>query len=300
MKETATLRVKTGLAEMLKGGVIMDVVTPEQAKVAEAAGAVSVMALERVPADIRKDGGVARMSDPSMIEGIQAAVSIPVMAKVRIGQTTSERLDYQPLAIFVRELVRPVYACRSCEAAARDPQIVKAALPPEPLPKSSIGAGLLAHVIVAKFCDHLPLHRQESILARHGWDVRRSTLCDHLQKCGRLLKPLYDLMHRRLLQSFAIHADDTPLLLLRPRRTAYAWVYLGDAQNPYTLFDLTAGGSKRGYTLEVRVSNATAIALYERFGFEPSGIRRGYYTDNREDALIMWKDPITQVAAREA
>src|SRR5260221_3293263 len=70
---------------MLKGGVIMDVVTAEQAKVAEAAGAVSVMALERVPADIRKDGGVARMSDPSMIEGIQAAVSIPVMAKVRIG-----------------------------------------------------------------------------------------------------------------------------------------------------------------------------------------------------------------------
>lgn len=85
MKETGTLRVKTGLAEMLKGGVIMDVVTPDQARVAEAAGAVSVMALERVPSDIRKDGGVARMSDPSMISEIQAAVSIPVMAKVRIG-----------------------------------------------------------------------------------------------------------------------------------------------------------------------------------------------------------------------
>ena len=69
------------------------------------------------------------------------------------------------------------------------------------------------------------------------------TLCDHVQKCGQLLTPLYDLMHFRLLQSFAIHADDTPLLLLRPRRTAYAWVYLGDAQNPYTLFDLSAGRS---------------------------------------------------------
>ena len=80
-----TTRVKRGLAEMLKGGVIMDVVDPEQAKVAEDAGAVAVMALERVPADIRRDGGVARMSDPVMIEGIQAAVSIPVMAKVRIG-----------------------------------------------------------------------------------------------------------------------------------------------------------------------------------------------------------------------
>jgi pyridoxal 5'-phosphate synthase pdxS subunit len=79
------MRVNRGLAEMLKGGVIMDVVTPGQAKIAEDAGACAVMALERVPADIRRDGGVARMSDIEMIEGIQASVSIPVMAKVRIG-----------------------------------------------------------------------------------------------------------------------------------------------------------------------------------------------------------------------
>jgi pyridoxal 5'-phosphate synthase pdxS subunit len=85
MAEYGTMRVKSGLAEMLKGGVIMDVVDAEQAKIAEAAGAVAVMALERVPADIRRDGGVARMSDPEMILGIQEAVSIPVMAKCRIG-----------------------------------------------------------------------------------------------------------------------------------------------------------------------------------------------------------------------
>src|ERR671914_2803761 len=85
MKDVATFRVKSGLAEMLKGGVIMDVVTPEQAKIAESAGAAAVMALERVPADIRKDGGVARMSDPEMIQGIMEAVTIPVMAKARIG-----------------------------------------------------------------------------------------------------------------------------------------------------------------------------------------------------------------------
>ncbi len=84
-RQTGTARVKRGLAEMLRGGVIMDVVTPDQAKVAEDSGAVAVMALERVPADIRRDGGVARMSDPAMIEGIQAAVTIPVMAKCRIG-----------------------------------------------------------------------------------------------------------------------------------------------------------------------------------------------------------------------
>ncbi len=85
MAETGTMRVKSGLAEMLKGGVIMDVVNAEQAVIAENAGAVAVMALERVPADIRRDGGVARMSDPVMIREIQAAVSIPVMAKCRIG-----------------------------------------------------------------------------------------------------------------------------------------------------------------------------------------------------------------------
>src|SRR3954451_12781411 len=92
MRDTATFRVKAGLAEMLKGGVIMDVVTPEQAKIAESAGAAAVMALERVPADIRKDGGVARMSDPSMIEGIQEAVTIPVMAKARIGHFMEARV----------------------------------------------------------------------------------------------------------------------------------------------------------------------------------------------------------------
>jgi pyridoxal 5'-phosphate synthase pdxS subunit len=85
MREAATFRVKSGLAEMLKGGVIMDVVTADQARIAESAGATAVMALERVPADIRAHGGVARMSDPSKIEEIQAAVTIPVMAKARIG-----------------------------------------------------------------------------------------------------------------------------------------------------------------------------------------------------------------------
>ena len=82
---TGTTLVKRGLAEMLKGGVIMDVVTPDHARIAEDAGAVAVMALERVPADIRAHGGVSRMSDPEMIQGVQAAVSIPVMAKARIG-----------------------------------------------------------------------------------------------------------------------------------------------------------------------------------------------------------------------
>jgi pyridoxal 5'-phosphate synthase pdxS subunit len=91
-KKTGTLALKTGLAEMLKGGVIMDVVTPDQAKIAEDAGAVAVMALERVPADIRRDGGVARMADPTIVERIMEAVSIPVMAKCRIGHFAEARV----------------------------------------------------------------------------------------------------------------------------------------------------------------------------------------------------------------
>jgi pyridoxal 5'-phosphate synthase pdxS subunit len=91
-KKTGTLTLKTGLAEMLKGGVIMDVTTAEQAKIAEDAGAVAVMALERVPADIRKEGGVARMADPEVIVRIMDAVSIPVMAKCRIGHFAEARV----------------------------------------------------------------------------------------------------------------------------------------------------------------------------------------------------------------
>lgn len=91
-QEPASLKLKTGLAEMFKGGVIMDVVNAEQAKIAEDAGAVAVMALERVPADIRAEGGVSRMSDPKMIKEIMAAVSIPVMAKVRIGHVAEAQI----------------------------------------------------------------------------------------------------------------------------------------------------------------------------------------------------------------
>ena len=91
-RRTGTAGLKTGLAEMLKGGVIMDVTDVAQARIAEDAGAVAVMALERVPSDIRRDGGVARMADPSMIESIMAAVSIPVMAKCRIGHFAEARV----------------------------------------------------------------------------------------------------------------------------------------------------------------------------------------------------------------
>jgi transposase len=161
--------------------------------------------------------------------------------RVRIGEDVSTRLEYRPACLFHREIARPTYLCRRCEQAGQDVQAAQAPLPPEPIPRSTVGAGLLAHVIVSKWVDHLPLYRLESILARLGWEVSRSTLCDQLMACARVLTPLYEAMCRRVRASFALHADDTPIPLLEPRRTAYAWVYVGDAAHPYTVFDLSAG-----------------------------------------------------------
>ena len=103
MKKTGTFKTKSGLAQMLKGGVIMDVVNAQQAKIAEQAGAVAVMALERVPADIRRDGGVARMSDPTKLKEIQKAVTIPVMAKCRIGHFVEAQILEALQADFIDE-----------------------------------------------------------------------------------------------------------------------------------------------------------------------------------------------------
>lgn len=163
--------------------------------------------------------------------------------RVRIGADVSERLDYRPASLFVRQVVRPSYACRVCERGGNDPHIVQPALPPEPILRGTAAAGLLAHVIVSKFVDHLPLCRQESILGRLGWMVTRSTLCDQIMACAGVLEPLYRLMCDRVRRSASLHADDTSVALLAPRRTAHAWVYVGDAANPYTVFDLSVGRS---------------------------------------------------------
>ena len=162
--------------------------------------------------------------------------------RVRIGLSEpSRRHDYRPAAVFVRETVRVSYACRRCERAGDDPRFASPPLPPEPLPRSSAAPGLLAQVVVAKFTDHLPLNRQQAILARHGLSASRSTMCDWLRGCAAVLDPLYRLILTRVKRSHAIHADDSPVLLLAPRRTAYAWVAVGDAAHPYTVFDLTPG-----------------------------------------------------------
>jgi transposase len=190
------------------------------------------------PADLPRERVEVDLSDAEKVCPCCAAV------RVRVGQEVSERLDYRPASLFVRVIARPTYACRRCEQAGHDPRFAHAALPPEVVPRGGVGPGLLAQAVVAKFVDHLPLNRQTAILARDGWPVARSTLCDHLRAGGRVLDPLYRLMADRMRRSHAVHADETPVPLLRPRRTAYAWVYVGDAANPYTVFDLTPGRGK--------------------------------------------------------
>ncbi len=198
--------------------------------------------------------------------------------RIRIGETIRERLDYTPSSIFVREMAQQTYACRSCEQAALPSQIVTADCPPEPVPRSGVGAGLLAQVIVSKCVDHLPLYRQEAIFARHGWPVSRTRLCDLVAACATLLDPVYRLMITRLKESFVIHVDESPVKLLQPRRTAYAWLYLGDAAHPYTVFDFTAGRGEeypaafvKGYSGFVQADGYTGYNLIHGSGVRHLG-----------------------------
>lgn len=190
-----------------------------------------------------------------------------------VGTDTSERLDYRPASLFVRETLRPKYACSNCEKHGDSPQFVQRPLPPEPIPRGVAAPGLLSHVLVSKYVDHLPLYRLEGILGRLGWDVARSTLCDLAMRCGHVLTPLYRLMCRRVLMGHSLHTDDTSIVLLDPRRTAHAWVYVGDAANPYTVFDLSVGHTQespqaflKGFTGFIHADGYAGYAALYRAG----------------------------------
>ena len=163
--------------------------------------------------------------------------------KQRIGEDVTEQLDYVPASLVVVEHVRLKYACKHCQG-----HVTQAEKPPQPIEKGLAGPGLLAHVITSKYCDHLPLHRQESILARHGVELSRSTLCDWMMDTAALLEPVVRGMQREMLKSAVLHTDDTPVPVQAKGRThrAYLWVYLGNADHPYTIYDFTWNRSRAG------------------------------------------------------
>jgi transposase len=183
-------------------------------------------------------------------------------ARQKIGQESTWQIEYFP-GRFVRvEHVQIKYACRHCEANADNPQITLADKPLQPIDKGMAGPGLLAYIITSKYADHLPLYRQESICSRNGFEIDRSTMSVWAGDVADLLGPLHQLMIDRLLLSHVIGTDDTVLPMLAPGKTKQArmWVYLGDEEHPYNLFDFTPGRSRDGPATFLKDYNQVLLA----------------------------------------
>jgi transposase len=166
-----------------------------------------------------------------------------------IGSEISEQLEFIPAQLKVTQHQRIKYACRECEE-----QVSIAAKPPQPIDKGLPGPGLLAHTVLSKYGDYLPLYRQEDILSRSGILLRRSTLCDWIAAAADLLKPLYDALCHRVRQSHVIHTDDTGIKMLAEPQclNCKLWTYVGDAANPFVAyeFSLTRAGKNPSRFLE--------------------------------------------------
>jgi transposase len=159
--------------------------------------------------------------------------------KIAIGEEIRREIDYTPGTLFVREIVRHVYACpQACEG-----QVVVAPPPPAPIEKGLPGPGLLAHVAVDKYVDHLPLARQEARLEREGLFISRQTQCDWMMQAAQLLASFMELLRQEVLRSKVLHVDETPVTYLESKKniphTGYLWVYRGDRNHPYTFYEFT-------------------------------------------------------------
>jgi len=191
-----------------------------------------------------------------------------------IGEDVSEQVDIEPAKITVNRHVYPKYACPYCKDG-----VTSAPPAPSPIERGMAGPGLLAYVLVNKFSDHLPTYRQQDILTRHGFFVARSTLCDWLAQCAQGLSPLVDLMRERALMSLVLNADETPVSVLdRTRdstRTGYFWVYVGNSDNPYTIYDYRDSRSREGPARMLKnfrgYLQTDAYASYESVVLESAG-----------------------------
>ena len=169
--------------------------------------------------------------------------------RVEVGTETTSQLDYQPASVFIRDHIEHKYACPCC-AKKGEAQFIAASKPEQPLGKGSPGAGLLAHIIVTKYFDHMPLYRQEPMFQRQGLDLSRSTTCDWMAACAQRLQPLYEVMKAEVLQSETMWTDDTPVKLQggEPDATKKSrlWVYRGDQRHPYIVFEFTPNRKRDG------------------------------------------------------
>lgn len=205
------------------------------------------------PASQPKKGGHGRKPLPAHLPRKPILHDVPAerlpcpdcgTMRVRIGEEVREQLEYVPASLIVLQHVRPKYACKCCEG-----NIVIADRLPEPIEKGLPGPGLMAQVAVGKYADHLPLYRQEGIYRRHGVELPRQTTCGWMAVCADLLEPIYNAMHRLILESEVIQTDDTTLTMLHPtlgKITARVWVYLGDRAHPYTVYHFTEDRSGEG------------------------------------------------------
>ena len=165
--------------------------------------------------------------------------------KVKIGEDTTEQLDYEPGKLLVLRHIYPKYACSCCkDGVTAAPRVAS------PIAGGLAGPGLLSYVMVSKFAVHIPLYRQQDELARAGVFLARSTLCDWIRQCAIVFKPLVDLMRDRVLLSFAINADETPVPVLDltrdSTRKSYLWSYLGGCDQPFTVFDYRDSRNRDG------------------------------------------------------
>jgi len=170
--------------------------------------------------------------------------------RCRIGAEISEQLEYFPASFKVLRHVRHKYACARCDHDGYNPNIATAVKLPQPIDKGLPGPSLLAYVIISKLGDHLPLYRLERIFERQQVHIARSTMCAWMRCAGELVKPLVELMTKRVRQSRVIHTDDTPVPAQSPGqkqcRKGRIWCYLGDEANAYTVYDYTPSRSRDG------------------------------------------------------
>ena len=292
---------------------------------------------QRLPADLVREPVVHDLPEA---ENVCPCCQTP---RMKIGEETSEQLDYRPAKLFVRLHVRLKYACPKClkaaSASTENPStenrsspapsvetssienspllfanasslIVVAPKPAQPIDKGLPGPGLIAHVITSKYADHVPLHRQEGMLARNGVELSRSTLADWMAAAADLLKPLYRLMLAQVLLSRVVQTDETRVPVLQPgfkkTKSGRLWVFVGDRNHPYLVYDYTPTKARAGPAVILKnyrgFLQADAANVFDGF-YRPGDIvevgclahARRYFFEARETDATRSAEALTRI-----